>query len=238
MIYGSNYIFVQVPRTSSSSMTKMLVQNAEGKQDSIHTAFLDRNRKIPCMTNRWTFNFVRNPWAREFSQFTYHTSKPDLQIKPTFEQWVLWRYSDYEMPRDYFLSRRADDLISYLGSFSVLPQLGFIMDHDGNFKSDFVGRFETRAEDTSFVLKRLGLEEPETFYHIEGSPNNKKTDYRLEYTDEMRELVGERMKADIEVFNYAFEDPMFTERKPTLEMLTDYSFLDWTGPWGYLHGRP
>lgn len=228
MIVGNDYLFIQVPRTSSSSMTQVLLREG-GKETSIHQAMVDPGR--PCVTNRFVFGFVRNPWDREYSQWTYHTTKDDFIIRPTFEEWVLWRYSDLKLESSkYFRRERSAE---YLKTFSVQPQLGFLMDRDGDLQTNFIGRFETRAEDTTFVLNRLGIEVDE-YPHYEGSwfKDQEKT-YRDFYTAEMKELIESRMLPDIEVFNYVFEQSGCLERKANLALLTNYDFLEQNS--NYLH---
>ena len=229
MILGNDFLFVQVPRTSSSSITKVL-EGEGGLCPNLHQAMIDPNR--PCITNRFVFAFVRNPWDREYSQWTYHSTKEhDFSKRPTFEEWVLWRYSDLELDRKTINPESYD----YLRTFSVRPQLGFIMDKDGDLQTNFIGRFESRESDTQFVLRRLSIEVNE-FPHAEGSWLKDTTkNYQDFYTPELRDLVAERMMPDIEVFNYVFDQPSCIEVMPSLELLTDYSFLELKSKNGYLH---
>ena len=64
---------------------------------------------------------------------------------------------------------------------------------------DFVGRFETLAEDFSIVAKRLGLREPlPTGNASEHQP------YRDAYSKRMRAIVADLYAADIDAFDYSF----------------------------------
>lgn len=234
MIVGNDYLFIQVPRTSSSSISVMLLDELGGEQPNLHHAMCDDNR--PCITNRFVFGFVRNPWEREYSQWTYHTAKQNITKRPTFEEWVLWRYSDLELD-PFCKEQQAIDVHRYHRTFSVQPQLGFLMDRDGDLQTNFIGRFETKEQDWAFVQNRLGIEIDEMPYYEQSMGKLPDVTYMDLYTDEMRDLVAARMMPDIEVFNYVFDQREAVERKPSLDLLTDYDFLERTSTHGYLHAN-
>ena len=97
MLITDKFIFVQVPRTSSSSMTAAIESIMYSEMPDIHASFLEGYELD--ITNKDIYAFVRNPFEREFSQWKYHASKDDDVLEPiTFEEWVYWRYSGLTLP--------------------------------------------------------------------------------------------------------------------------------------------
>jgi len=75
-----------------------------------------------------------------------------------------------------------------------------VLSESGDMLVDFVGRYETLAEDFDAVCDRIGIEC--ALPHINRSRHG---DFREYYTPETRALVEEVYKADIELFGYRFD---------------------------------
>lgn len=82
------------------------------------------------------FGFVRNPWTRLASEYRFRRSS----IRASFRIWLLERF-----PEPGF-----DDMWRH-----VMPQSDYLYERDGRAAVDFVGRFETLAEDYRTVTDRL-----------------------------------------------------------------------------------
>mgnify|MGYP001138586472 CR=1 FL=1 len=139
MIENKNYLFIHVPRTAGSSLGYVLHTALNGDRIyDIHSSFSELENTCPKrVKNKFKFGFVRNPFEREFSQWLYHAYKPEFLVTPTFEEWITWRYSDYKMPKSFIA--KGHDAYNYLKQFSVLPQIGFFLDKENNYKIDFLG---------------------------------------------------------------------------------------------------
>lgn len=223
MIIGKDFIFVQVPRTSSSSASGAISQ-ALGLDElaipTIHASFLDEPEIDPA--GRPVFAFVRNPYEREFSQWKYHSFKTDDIKKPiSFPDWVEWRYADKELPAEHFLDADVED---YLRTFSRYPQLGWLMNQAGELMVTHLGYFEEREKYTEQMLAAMNAT-VDKYPHFEASdtfvPTSQYLDY---YTEHTLNLISERYKADIEAFGYT-KDKLERSHDLDLDAVTDFSFL-------------
>lgn len=129
------------------------------------------------------FAFVRNPWDRLVSRYSYllrttdHPRHEFVRGLNNFEAYLLWEI------------RRGK-----------MHQHTYVTDARGNWLVDFVGYFERLEEDFAKVCKRLGL-------HAELPRTNISShrDYRTYYDDRTRDLVAKHFQRDIELFGYTFE---------------------------------
>ena len=132
------------------------------------------------------FTFVRNPFDRTVSQYTYMSRRPDLRA---------------------FIGMREDasfseylDLIGQREHVQWVPQSAFILDDDGTQVVDFVGRFERFDDDLTTVIDRLGV-------RVAMIPHRNRGDrapYSSYYSRTDRELVESRYREDLERFGYEF----------------------------------
>lgn len=131
----------------------------------------------------YTFAFVRNPWDRLVSQYSYllrtesHRHHAIVKAMDGFGDYV-----DFQLARGSWL------------------QSTYVVDRDGKILVDFVGRFERLTDDFSTVCETIGVEA--TMPHVNAS---KHKDYRDYYDDATRERVGEHFREDVERFEYTFD---------------------------------
>jgi hypothetical protein len=132
------------------------------------------------------FSFVRNPWDKAVSQFSYMKKREDL--------------------REYIGMDENDTFKKYLELICVKPhvqwspQFKFITDSSGQAMVDFVGKFENFEQDALDVMRKLGLS-------VQKIPHTNKSEHRpySEYYDsESIEMVRSIYQVDIEMFNYSF----------------------------------
>jgi hypothetical protein len=230
MIIGSNYAFIQVPRTSSSSTSENLQYKHGAKYIHLHGTV--RDTKVD-LDGLFTFGFVRNPFEREFSEWKYHTTKPDDVFEPiSFTEWVLWRYADLELPRSMFNAYDGDfDCYEYLRTFSRYPQLGYFLDSEANLITNFIGRFENREEDLTYVYDLLNLEDRKFYMMEEGCIRIPTSEYQKYYTNETHDIISERYMPDCLAFGYSFDKRESLYMAPHL--VTEFPFIQHEGP--YLH---
>lgn len=90
----------------------------------------------------YKFAFVRNPFARLVSEYEYR----GFSWKMSFERFVDWSFAN--------VGQRHTDLARH-----IFPQTEYVIDADGNYIVDFIGRFETISADFAHVATILGLPE-------------------------------------------------------------------------------
>jgi len=125
--------------------------------------------------------FVRNPWDRMVSNFEFKTKGTDIIARnsnDSFEDFI----------RAQFKSKKNN-------------QFDYICDLDGELNCDFIGRFESLAEDYLTVQEMIGIE-PVALPTLNASKRAKA--YQDYYTLETKVLVANYYQKDIDSFGYTF----------------------------------
>lgn len=126
----------------------------------------------------FVFGFVRNPWDRAVSAWRYH--RAENPNTAAFPQWLREGKTVHQ-----------------------LPQHVFLCDADGGLLVDFVGRYDRLQEDFDAVCDRLKVPR-RRLPHIGQDSDGKH--YSHYFDRQLKALVQERYRVDIEMFGYAFED--------------------------------
>jgi hypothetical protein len=129
------------------------------------------------------FAFVRNPWDWQVSIYHYITQRSD---HPHHEFFNAFRgFDDY---LDWRINRAGPEL-----------QSEFVLDDSGEPLVDFVGRYESLANDFAEVCNRVRVE-----CRLPHRNRSAHGDFRQYYTAETEALVREAYGEDIERFGYEF----------------------------------
>lgn len=132
------------------------------------------------------FTFVRNPWDKAVSQFSYMKDRKDLRDfigmkeKTTFKEYL------------YLIQKKKH--------IQWEPQYDFIFDRDGNIMVDKIGRLETFESDVKEIIQILGL----SIDSIPHAKKSKRKNYEEYYDDESREIVLDLYRKDVEFLGYSF----------------------------------
>lgn len=159
----------------------------------IHAKASDAQKELPpeVFDSYYKFAFVRNPWAWQVSMYHFILHEPThvkhglVKSFGSFERYLDWVI---ETPNPY--AKGATKL-----------QKDVITDADGKLLVDFVGRYETLAQDFAQVCEKLKI--VAQLPHVNKSVHY---DYRAYYNARTRQLVAEHFAADIELFGYSFAD--------------------------------
>ena len=210
------FFFMHIPKTGGTSIRNALNQLIQAPQPYTEkdmerkhmSAFLLRD-KIYDWDNLWKFTFIRNPYDRMVSYYTFYrmprqfpyqhtTRKAALQM--SFPEWVRWlkqkefvRLGDHP-PRKIPMWRR--------------PQVDFIY-NNGIKLVDHICRYETLEDDYNYIANKLKLNQnPSIWKHHKvlrhDNRSNRLEDFRLYYDDESRSIVKWWFMRDIKEFNYTF----------------------------------
>ena len=151
---------------------------------SEHIFAIDLREKLPADVYEgfFKFAFVRNPWDWLVSTYNYLCNTPThrhhqrvLAMKSFSE------YANFEIARN----KRS--------------QAAFVCD-GSDVIVDFVGRFETLADDFATVCRRLGVSA--ALPHVNKTQHR---GYREHYNDALVDIVAEHWQRDIELFGYQFD---------------------------------
>ncbi len=133
------------------------------------------------------FAFVRNPWDFQLSLYHFNMTRTEF---PGHLSTIKFR--DFE---DYIMSKARVAAPQGL-------QKRYIVDDNDKLMVDFVGRFETLAQDFGAVCDPLGLKDVKLAHEN----STKHLPWQQSYTLPMFEIVRDVSRADIDYFGYA-DDP-------------------------------
>jgi len=123
------------------------------------------------------FTFERNPWDREVSWYHYKTKSKDP--RPSFER---------------FLKDRKRAWVENFDLYAI----------DDEIVMDFVGLYETLAEDFHTAMAKVGLADVVSLPLTNVSQRKAEEDYRSYYTAATRALIEEWYGREIKAFGYSF----------------------------------
>lgn len=165
-------IFIHINRTGGCS-----IESAFSSQLMDHRFPADYRKIVGDeYENYFKFCFIRNPWDRYVSIFSFRKKIGVIEQTKDFNDWLF----------DYVKDPCA-------------PQLDWIKEN-GKLAVDFIGKFERLSWDFDHVCKRIGFNN--SLPHVNRSGHKHYGSY---YTTATRDLVSKINKEDIELFNYRFE---------------------------------
>src|SRR5690606_16538535 len=129
------------------------------------------------------FAFVRNPWDRLVSRYTYllrqesHHSHEFVKRMKGFEE-----YLDWEIRR------------------GKMSQADYVTDGRGELIVDFIGHYERLNDDFEKICAHLGIQASLPRVNV-----SKHQDYRSYYTARTRDAVAKHFRKDLELFGYDFD---------------------------------
>ena len=195
------FLFVHIPKTAGNSIQTVLRDYSEDQlvalrkeQDGVERFGL-RNPKYQIKKHSmlmeyhdalgpeqfrdlYKFTCVRNPWDRMVSYYFTPTQHPETWNRKKFREIIF----------------KAVSVADYL-------RLGD-GEEDPFANVDHIIRFENLADDFAAVCAAIAISPP-TLPQYNRSHRDHYTKY---YDDELRELVRTRFAAEIERFNYTFEE--------------------------------
>jgi len=206
MVFHSNKaIFFHVPKTAGYAMEQYF---APGCMDykvfdpvclfglkngamAQHYPYSEMIKIVPpdIMKNYFKFAFVRNPWDRLVSAYSYLKTKHD-ELHGGFEGWL-----------GHVCSRvRSRD---YQPGAHHAPQTDYLL-HEGAAVLDFVGRYENLQQDFATVCIRL--QAPVGRLPVQNKSSLRTGHYRGYYSPAMAELVAGTYAEEIALLGYSFEE--------------------------------
>jgi hypothetical protein len=171
---------------------------------------------------RFKFTIVRNPWSKMVSHYTivckdrkHGYLRRDRDNRDKFNAWIQDILGNHVVqpcfPRPKGKLPQFSEEQRALCDHERTPHwncLDWITDEDGNIIVDFIGRYETHAEDykkaLALIEERFGhpIPKPKPLKKINVS--NWNHNYRYYYSDESIELVRRCFEKDIEEFGFEY----------------------------------
>lgn len=189
---GREIVFLHIPKTGGTSLSQVLGLRF-GHVAATRFEANDRER----FSRAFKFAFVRHPVDRLFSSFNYLKvaqktgTSPDVRWSETY----LERYRDFE---DFAISLRQRHRRRIILQWPHFMPMHYWLCRPGDSVPmvDFLGRFETLADDTNALASRLGIK-------IDLPHLRKPQGYIKKHISiEAAEVIRDVYKLDFEIFGY------------------------------------
>lgn len=156
-------------------------------------------QEIKCWTGYYiwkrcfTFTFVRNPWDLMVSSYFWWLNKAQKwnKFNPQIKEIQLLGNFNAFMHSKY-----GQEMINEIKA----NFFDYISNGNNQIIVKFIGKFENLEEDWEKICDSIGIEHRKLPHINKGERNH----YREYYNDETRDIVAERFKKSIEMFEYEF----------------------------------
>lgn len=190
-------IFIHVPKAAGSSVKTALYGNSAGGHRRIAEFYAyDPDRAAAF----FKFGFVRNPWSRLLSAYSYLTQGKGTSGRDRrFTRDFLSGHDNFASFVEALEEPRYRRVIQSYDHFR--PQVHWLCrPRRRQHAMDFLGRFETLATDLTELEALLSLK-LQSGEHLRSSNHE---DYREAYSIRTRSIVEDVYARDIAVFGYRF----------------------------------
>jgi hypothetical protein len=126
----------------------------------------------------YRFTFVRNPYDRMISYYSWKIRNNAIDQSTNFSSFVL----------------------STIEEKDFLPQADFIRDRTGAPLVNYVGRVETISEDFNVIAQKIGI--PSKIPHKNEAPRSK----QKYFDSQTKKLFDDFYGEELEYFGYTYED--------------------------------
>jgi len=193
---------ISIPKNGSKSILEILNLGANRDLEDTNSPIIWENhqrgevlKQRYDLSNIYTFCFSRNPYSRVKSWYTHHRR---FSISPynqmSFEEWVKAK-----MPHHW----KKQNLTNYeeLG-ITPLLQYNFVK----NTKVDYIGKMENFDRDMLRIITTLNAicekKKIKIIFTYNPIKKNRTNSQKLQYTQEMKDIVYNELKKDFEYFDY------------------------------------
>ena len=192
-------IFVHIPKAAGISVSEALYGNFAGGHSDL--SLYRRVFSYREYSSYFKFTFVRNPWDRVYSAYTFLKAGGWNEEDRIWADRHLGSVSDFE---SFVMDCLASPVVQSHIHFK--PQYQFI-EANGYLDSgvEFLAYFENIETDFAVIARRLS--KPENLPHQNKTKRSGPTsNYRDVYTSAMIERVAAQYSNDIEAFGYCFDN--------------------------------
>ena len=185
-------LFIHIPKSAGRSVVRGLFD-----VKSVEHAPADWYQQLDAekFDRYFKFTFVRNPWDRAVSAYTY-LCKGGSAASVEDQHWAEF-VNRFESFDDFVCRWMSEENINRYALFT--PQVTFLKDVFGQINMDYVGRFESLEQDFTAIAEKLDISAG--LPHLNQSRSQ---DYQTFYGAESRAIIERLYAEDIAEFGYAF----------------------------------
>lgn len=151
-----NYLFIELPRTGSTAISRELIENYDGEQIlRKHSTYRDFKKRYPDLVGHYfVFSCIRNPLDRVVSFYEkctngYYDYILAMKRKNTFYR----RF--YLLPKLRYIKKKHPSFETFFKRFYLFPYSDWsILDHKS---FDYIIRFENLNTDFQSALETIGI---------------------------------------------------------------------------------
>lgn len=197
-------IFIHIPKAAGVSVAKSLYGNLGGG----HVPLADFRYVFSGKDfhSYFKFTFVRNPWDRLFSAYTFLQNGGFNEGDRQWAKQHLDGLDDF----DDFVKRwvRPENIRK---GMHFIPQLDYLLlPGKASLPLDFVGFFENIDDDFKLVSKALAMDV--SLPHLNKGKHEGEPRYLSAYSEESRDIVAQVYQQDIEALGYSFDNSRLPEQ--------------------------
>lgn len=207
-------IFIHVPHTGGSTITKMLGKELKYKKIYKHAKPENYKKQFPEQwKNYYKFSIVRNPWDMLVSGWSHYPIRLYMQVKKLknknridkedFNNFCILRRE--QINSDKFYTTIKKDFIDWVKLWIKVVDIKTIKNSQFTswFKNgvlNYIIRFEDYTDGLNVVCNNIGFDLKE----IPVVNSSIRRSYKDYYDEEIKQIIANIYKDDIEKFKYEF----------------------------------
>ena len=179
-------VFFHIPKTAGISISNSLFGDVKWGHRSVNFYKLHYGEKV--FNSLYKFCFVRNPYDRLFSAYTFlkegGINNQDLEFSNSYLQ-------EFASFNEFVLKGLEKEEIMNWVHFK--PQYTFVCDENDNIVMDFIGKMENLNADFNTVCKHLNIESELQKLNMSSAKKN-------EFSEEVKAMIKLKYQKDFNLF--------------------------------------
>jgi len=179
-------VFFHIPKTAGISISNSLFGYVKWGHRSVSFYKLHYGEKV--FNSLYKFCFVRNPYDRLFSAYTFlkegGINNQDLEFSNSY----LQEFASFD---EFVLKGLEKEEIMNWVHFK--PQYTFVCDENDNIVMDFIGKMENLKADFNTVCKHLNIESELQKLNMNSAKKNK-------FSEEVKAMIKLKYQKDFKLF--------------------------------------
>ena len=179
-------VFFHIPKTGGISISNSLFGDVKWGHRNVNFYKLHYGEKV--FNSLYKFCFVRNPYDRLFSAYTFlkegGINNQDLEFSNSYLQEFI-SFDEFVLK-----GLEKEEIINWV---HFKPQYTFVCDENDNIVMDFIGKMENLKADFNTVCKHLNIES-------ELKQLNKSAAKKINLSEEVKAVIKLKYQKDFNLF--------------------------------------